>query len=102
MTGLNLSFSSISIDSESKLEFWCCREGIMAKYPPKKPASQMLLVPPIHLRQLNPNGRHVNKVGKSQINHQCSLMDVFPIKVELIPRLVKFVKIGGGNGGRGK
>ena len=77
---MNGSFTSVNIRMESDFKFWCYREGIMAKDLPTKPASQMLLVPPTHLRQLNPNGKHVNKVGKSQIYHQYSLMDSFPIK----------------------
>jgi len=80
LTGLNLNFSPINIGMESEFEFWCYHEGIMARDPRTKPAFQKLLIPPTYLRQLNANGKHVNKVGKSQINHQCSLMDGFPIK----------------------
>ena len=59
--------------------------GMVARDPPTKPASELLLAPCPHGRQLNP-------MGNMWPPHRCSLMDGFPMEAALVPRWIKFMK----------
>ena len=62
-----------------------CQKGMVARDPPTKPASELLLAPCSHGRQLNP-------MGNMWPPHRCSLMDGFAMEAALVPGWVKFMK----------